>query len=237
MRLSQPIFRLKHEAKKLSREAGIPLGEALNRLARKEGFSSWSLLAARASASRLSSKLFARLDPGDLILIGARPGHGKTMMGLGLIADALNAGRKSMFFTLEYNEDEVLKRFHSLGGDAEATKGNFRIDCSDAIDADYIIDLLASADRGTVIVIDYLQLLDRKRKSRNLSDQISALKSFADKTGIIIVCISQIDRSYELSGRSLPDMKDVRLPNPVDLTLFNKACFLNDGEMRIDAMS
>jgi replicative DNA helicase len=237
MRLSAPIFRLKHKAKKLARDARIPLNEALNRIARIEGFTSWSLLAARALASQPSAELFAQLSSGDLVLLGARPGHGKTMMGLGLGVDAMKAGHTAIFFTLEYNQKEVLDRLQSIVGDLATLDGQFHIDCADAINADYIINQLASAERGTLILIDYLQLLDQKRDSPDLSDQLSALHSFAKKTGVIVVCISQIDRSYELSERSIPDMTDVRLPNAVDLTLFNKACFLNDGEVRVETIS
>jgi hypothetical protein len=49
MSLSAPIYRLRHRAKLLSRKVGIPLHEALDRVARNEGFQSWSLLVARNS--------------------------------------------------------------------------------------------------------------------------------------------------------------------------------------------
>ncbi len=37
--------------------------------------------------------------------------------------------------------------------------------------------------------------------------------------------------------KALPELKDVRLPNPIDLTLFTKACFLNDGEVRFQQVA
>jgi replicative DNA helicase len=234
MKLSAPVYRLKRRAKTLSREQNIPLSKALDRIAIEEGFSSWSLLAARASASTPSSALLARLDPGDLVLLGARPGHGKTLMGLELIIDAIKSGRQGMFFTLEYNEHDVLSRLQSIGVDPAIFDDRFAFENSDAINAEYIIDRLVSAPRGTVVVIDYLQLLDQKRQNPELDVQVRALKSFAINRGLIIVFISQIDRSYELSARPCPDLGDVRLPNPLDLMLFNKTCFLNNGEVRID---
>ena len=233
MRLSAPIFHLKHKAKKLAREARVPLHKALNQVARNEGFASWSLLSARALVSRPSVELFGQFASGDLILLGARPGHGKTLLALSLTVDAIRAGRKAVFFTLECNHREVLDCFQSVGGDPAMLDKEFQIDCAETINAEHIVNQLASVDQGTLIVIDYLQILDQKRNSPALSDQLSTLHAFAKRTGIIVVCISQIDRSYALSGRSLPDMRDVRLPNPVDLTLFNKACFLNNGEMRV----
>lgn len=51
MKLSAPIHVLKRKAKLLSREAGIPLNQALDRIAKDEGLQSWSLLANRNPAN------------------------------------------------------------------------------------------------------------------------------------------------------------------------------------------
>lgn len=169
------------------------------------------------------------------MLLGARPGHGKTMMGLKLIVEAMKLGRRGVFFTLEFNEDDVLSCFNTVGGDPALFGDLFEFDNSEAINADYIMDRLEGARSGTVIVIDYLQLLDQKRSNPQLMDQVRALKSFARDTGLIIVFISQIDRSYDATIKPCPDLSDVRLPNPLDLTLFDKSCFLNNGRVQIKA--
>lgn len=62
--------------------------------------------------------------------------------------------------------------------------------------------------------------------------QVRTLKVFARDRGVILVFISQIDRSYDPSTKPFPDISDVRLPNPLDLSLFSKTCFLNSGEIR-----
>ena len=233
MKLSTPIYHLKRRAKAAARKEGIPLNKALDRVAREEGFSNWSLLSETTSVAPASRRLWARLAPGDLVLLGARPGHGKTMMGLRLIVEAIQLGHHGRFFTLEFNEQEVLSRFTSVGGNPAFIGDRFEFDSSDAINADYIIDRLATAQSGTVVVIDYLQLLDQKRSSPQLMQQVRALKSFATKTGLIMVFISQIDRTYDASSKPCPDLSDVRLPNPLDLSLFDKGCFLNNGRFRI----
>ena len=48
MPLSQPVFRLKREARLLARRESIPLHAALDRMAVAEGYKTWSLLIARA---------------------------------------------------------------------------------------------------------------------------------------------------------------------------------------------
>lgn len=98
MKLSAPLYRLKRKAKLLARDEKIPLHQALDRIAVHEGFSGWSLLAAKASAVAPASKVFARLQPGDLVLVGARPGHGKTLMSLELAVKAMKAGHRGVLY-------------------------------------------------------------------------------------------------------------------------------------------
>ena len=237
MKLSAPIYHLKRKAKRLSREESIPLHDALDRLAATEGFSAWSLLAAKAAAMTPANKLFPQFRPGDLVLVGARPGQGKTLMSLELAVEAMKSGHRAAFFSLEYTEKDVLDRMRAIGVEPAQFRELFEVDCSDAISADYIVKQMAMAARGTVVVVDYLQLLDQRRENPDLAVQVRALKSFARDKGLIVVFISQIDRSYDPSLKPCPDIGDVRLPNPLDLKLFDKTCFINNAEVEFRAAS
>jgi replicative DNA helicase len=237
MRLSEPIYQLKRRAKRLSREKGIPLHDALDRIARTEGFSAWSLLAAKAAALTPASRLFPQFRPGDLVLVGARPGQGKTLMSFELAVEAMRSGQRAAFFSLEYTEKNVLDRLRAIDVEPAQFDKLFEVDCSDAISADYVVKQMAAAPRGTFVVIDYLQLLDQRRENPDLNVQVRALKSFARGQGLIVVFISQIDRSYDPSVKPCPDLGDIRLPNPLDLKLFDKTCFLNNSEVRFRAAS
>lgn len=237
MKLTTPIYRLKRQARILSRKESIPLHEALDRIAEEQGFSSWSLLAAKLSALDPAGKLYAQLRPGDLVLVAARPGHGKTAMSLEVAIEAMKEGHKSIFFSLEYTQQDCKEIFRAIGSDVSYFEGLFEFDGSDEIDANYIERRLANAPPGTFAVIDYLQLLDQKRESPELMDQVRNLRSFAKQKGLILTFVSQIDRSYDPTKKPCPDLENVRLPNPLDLKLFDKACFLNDGEVQLKAAS
>lgn len=237
MKLSAPIYHLKRKAKRLSRDEGIPLHDALDRIATTEGFSAWSMLAAKTAAATPANKLFPQFRPGDLVLVGARPGQGKTLMSLELAVEAMKSGHRAAFFSLEYTAKDVLDRLRAIGVEPAQFDKLFEVDCSDTISADYVVKQMATAPRGTVVVIDYLQLLDQRRENPDLTVQVRALKFFARDKGLIVVFISQIDRAYDPAIKPCPDLSDVRLPNPLDLKLFDKMCFMNQSEVQFRAAS
>tara|TARA_E500000318_G_scaffold37960_1_gene36522 strand:+ start:1892 stop:2605 length:714 start_codon:yes stop_codon:yes gene_type:complete len=237
MRFSHPVFRLKRQARLLSREAGIPLNKALDRIAVEEGFKSWSHLASNASSGKPAGEMLAQFSPGDLVLLGARPGHGKTLLGLELLAEAAKVGRHGFFFTLDYSDADVIDRVRALGIEPGSLSSKVTLDTSDDICAAHIIAEMGDVPPHSIAVVDYLQLLDQRRRNPELAEQVAALRDFAQMSGHIVVLISQIDRAYDPGEKPLPDLSDVRLPNPVDLTLFTKSCFLHDGEVRLDAVA
>ncbi|MEP1696562.1 MAG: DNA helicase [Paracoccaceae bacterium] len=229
MRLSVPIYQLKRQAKRQTRQNNIPLNQALDQVAKVEGFSNWGLLAAFHARRKPTAKILDALQPGDLVLLGARPGHGKTLMGLELIIEALKGDRTAAFYSLEYSERDVENRFSDLGFKTTAKTDKLTVDTSDQICAAYIIETQRQQPRGSVAVIDYMQLLDQDRTKPALEFQMSALKAFAEQAGHILILISQIDRSYDPQVQPMPGIGDVRLPNAINLNVFTKTVFLQDG--------
>jgi replicative DNA helicase len=110
MKLSTSIYQLKRRAKLLARDEDIPLHKALDRIARDEGFAGWSLLSAGVATCATEIEILSRLSDGDMLLLGARPGHGKTLLAIRLLLDAIREGRRGVFFSLEYTEQETRAR-------------------------------------------------------------------------------------------------------------------------------
>ncbi|MHA3915349.1 DNA helicase [Halovulum sp. GXIMD14793] len=232
MRLSAPIYMLKRKAKQLVRNTSTPLHAALDQIAIAEGFQAWSHLTAHTANTSKAGQILETLTPGDLMVLAARPTQGKTMLGLKLAAEAQETGRTALFFTLCYTEADVARRFNDLQTNADQADA-VRIDTSNDISADYVIGRMRETSGPALAVIDYLQLLDQRRTSPAVEDQVIALKAHAQKSGDIFVLISQIDRRFEVSGRSMPDLTDLYLPNPLDVSLFDKTCFLHNGDIQL----
>ncbi len=80
-------------------------------------------------------------------------------------------------------------------------------------------------------MIDYLQLLDQQRTKPPLAEQLAALEQSATRSGWIVACLSQIDRTFDPTVKPVPDLDDVRLPNPADLGLFDKTAFFHEDRL------
>lgn len=233
MKLSAPIYILKQQAKAVSRRDKVRLNVALDQVAAREGFNAWSHLASVWQREDTSRSVYEQFLPGDLILVGSRPGQGKTLLSMGLAVEAMTRGHRATFFTLEYTAADVNQLFEALGRNLKEFKGKWLLDTSDDISAEHIARRIAGEPPGTLVVVDYLQLLDQRRDKPSLDMQVRELKALAHQSQSMVICISQIAREYTLTSRAYPSMQDVRMPNPVDLSIFDKACFIQDGKMQL----
>lgn len=234
MKLSAPVHILKKKAKELKKAKSLTMTEALNEVAKQEGFSSWSLLQSKLKDiyPKTREEVLDFLHGGDLMLIASRPGLQKTTFTLQILLQAAKEKRKCFFFTLEYSRKDVASKVADLDESVGEFSSHLTFDYSDEISSDYIIKATEDKiEEGSLIGIDYLQLLDQKRSKPALQKQIEDLKAYAKKKKCIILVISQVDRKFEESSRKMPSLEDVRLPNPVDLKLFNKNMFLHNGEL------
>ncbi|MCZ4273973.1 DNA helicase [Maritalea porphyrae] len=232
MKLSAPIHQLKRQAKLLARQDNIALHQALDRVAASEGFGGWSLLISKSNNICAAENFAKSLEPADMVLLGGRPGHGKTVTSLEIAFAKLAAGQDAYFFTLEYHARELNAQLVEMGFGELMSDAKLVVDTSDEICAEYIVRRMDGAKTGSVAVIDYLQILDQRRTTPTLDAQLRQLHSFARQNGVTLLLISQVDRSFEQSGKAFPELSDIRQPNPIDLDLFNKACFVHDKQMR-----
>jgi replicative DNA helicase len=179
-------------------------------------------------------------QPGDLIVIAARPSMGKTALSLNI---AYNAAYKSKvpsaIFSLEMSKEQLLHRLMGSAGNINVTRlrnakmeheewGRFNVVAGELEDVPiYINDtsaltalelraqarrLKATEDIG-MIIVDYLQLMeDPKARSREqeVSKISRSLKALAKELHLPVVALSQLNRKVEERTNKRPQLADLR---------------------------
>lgn len=196
----------------------------------------------------LLDKYMGGYHKGNLIIIGGRPGLGKTALGLSLAVDCCKWANV-LFYTMEMSKEELAQRYISYFAGIEnykvrnASLDNVSIqDISEKLyrtDQDFHIidstnrhiDHITSQIRLhrvkfglDIVVIDYLQLIDGNAKSRYeiVSDASKRLKQLAKELGITIIALAQLKREERADVKpSLSDLKESgQLEQDADVVLF-----------------
>ncbi|GMB10377.1 MAG: replicative DNA helicase [Candidatus Improbicoccus devescovinae] len=183
-------------------------------------------------------KIISGLNSGDLILVAARPGMGKTSFALNIaVLAARHSKSKVAVFSLEMNAEQLVYRLVSSAGLIPGNKlrsGNitsqewtsFTNACAMLGDLDILIDdsagITVSEMRSkimrlknlNILIIDYLQLISAPRESQNRVSEITTitrqLKILAKDFNIPIICLSQLSRASEHRANHRPVLSDLR---------------------------
>ncbi len=183
-------------------------------------------------------RVLAGMGKSDLILVGARPGMGKTSFCLNIATNvASQTGKKVAIFSLEMSADQLVNRVISsealvdsyalrtgeLGQEdwrkiAEATshlaKCDVLIDDTSGQTVTAMKAKLRRVDNLGLVVIDYLQLMQSDRKIDNRVQEVSdisrALKIMAKELMVPVICCAQLSRGPEGRTDKKPMLSDLR---------------------------
>lgn len=176
------------------------------------------------------------LEPGDVTVIAARPGVGKSAFVTQLIGNMSERGKHVAYFNLEMLESQVYERFVSRMAELELTRvrmaKQFLKDeenrFNKANDKLCGYDVMISTGSKTigeikklsrnqnfdVIVIDYLQLVKSERKFANRASEVGeiskAIKEMAMELKLPVVLLSQLNRASEHKQDKEPEISELR---------------------------
>ena len=194
-----------------------------------------------SSGFRKLDELTTGFQKGELIIIAGRPSMGKTALALNIAEHtALADNNPVAVFSLEMSAEQLAFRLISSLGRVNQTSlktGKLRDKDWDRIDGAILqmkdmpiyiddtpsltpVELRARArriqrEKGlSLIVIDYLQLMQVPGSKENRATEISEisrnLKALARELKIPIIALSQLNRSVEQRGGEIPRMSDLR---------------------------
>ncbi len=174
----------------------------------------------------------------DLILVGARPGMGKTSFALNIATNVAQSTKKKVcVFSLEMSAEQLVSRILSseaLVDSHELRSGKLSSDSWEKIadassrlaSCDILIDdtsgiaatemkaKLRRVDNLGLVIIDYLQLMQSDRRIDNRVQEVAeisrALKIMAKELSVPIICCAQLSRGPESRTDKKPMLSDLR---------------------------
>ncbi len=178
------------------------------------------------------------MQEADLVLIGARPGMGKTSFAMNIATEAAIKTKKTVcVFSLEMSAEQLANRMLSSEAQIDSYKmrsGTLSAEDWNAIayassrlsETDILIDdtpgvtvtamkaKLRRVKNLGLVIIDYLQLMQGDRRNDNRVQEIGdisrGLKLLAKELAIPVICCAQLSRGPENRPDKRPMLSDLR---------------------------
>ena len=185
-------------------------------------------------------RVLVQMGKGDLIIVGARPGMGKTSFALNIATNVAKSTKKAVaIFSLEMSGEQLVTRVlsseamvdsHSLRT-GQLTNENWEniadvisslsgceiyIDDTSAITATEMKSKLRRLNNLGLVVIDYIGLMQSTSNTDNRAQQVGEisrnLKIMAKDFGVPIICCAQLNRGTEArpGAGKRPGLADLR---------------------------
>ncbi len=183
-------------------------------------------------------RFLVEIGKGDFVLVGARPGMGKTAFALNVASNiAKSSGKAVCIFSLEMSAEQLVNRMMSSEAMVDSQKLrtgeltpdewsrlafaatslssiNVLIDDTSNINPIQMKAKLRRVNNLGLVVIDYLGLMQSSRKIDNRVQEVSeitrSIKIMAKELGVPILCCAQLSRGTEGRNDKRPQLSDLR---------------------------
>jgi len=181
----------------------------------------------------------AGMGKGDLILIGARPGMGKTSFALNIATNVARqqGGKAVCVFSLEMSKEELVSRMLASEGMVDSynirsgkltpddwknlaqassalAECNILIDDTTGLTVTGMKAKLRRVKNLGLVIIDYLQLMQSDRRNDNRVQEVAEisrnLKILAKELRCPVICCAQLSRGPESRTDKRPMLSDLR---------------------------
>ena len=169
-------------------------------------------------------RMLIQMGKGDLIIVGARPGMGKTSFAMNIAVNVAKQKKAVAIFSLEMSGEQLVNRilssealidstrmrtgqlkdadWENLAGVVSSLAGcDIYIDDTSAISTTEMKSKLRRLSNLGFVVIDYIGLMQSTSNTDNRAQQVGEisrnLKVMAKDFGVPIVCCAQLNRGTE----------------------------------------
>ena len=194
--------------------------------------------AGTSTGFRSLDRVLAGMGNSDLVIVGARPGMGKTSFCLNIGTNVAKQTKKAVaIFSLEMSAEQLVSRVISsealidsyalrtgelkpeewghIAQAASALSGcDILIDDTPGISVTKMKAKLRRVENLGLVVIDYLQLMQSDKKIDNRTQEVSeisrSLKILAKELNVPVICCSQLSRGTEANTNKRPMISHLR---------------------------
>ncbi len=209
--------------------------------------------------------LLAGMGDSDLVLIGARPGMGKTSFALNIATNVAEKTKKKVaIFSLEMSNEQLVTRILS----SRARVDSYSLRTGEMSDEEFERIAYAASDlsacpillddtagitvtgmkaklrrEGNVglIVIDYLQLLQSDNHTDNRVQEVAeitrSMKLMAKELMVPIICCAQLSRGPEARQSKKPMLSDLRDSGSIEQDADSVIFLYRDEYYKVDEKS
>jgi len=193
-----------------------------------------------AAGYKKLDQMTSGFQPGDFVVLAARPSMGKTALALSIATHSAMQGATVGFFSLEMSAQQLtLRMLSSESGVAHHNMRNGTISSQEWLEVTKsagrlaemkffiddvamltILELRAKARKLKIehnlqfLIIDYLQLIHSSKKHENRHQEVSeisrSLKALAKELQIPILALSQLSRAVDSRMDKRPMLSDLR---------------------------
>jgi replicative DNA helicase len=183
-------------------------------------------------------KMTDGFHPGELIIIGARPGTGKTSIALNIMTAMLRIKKSVLFFSAEMSSEMIIRRVLSSNSLIDSTRirrgfithSEFKIIFETASElreqklflndtpnislSDLRVEArrFRKAEKIDCVILDYIGLVENFRKDVPRHEQISeisrSLKALARELEVPVIALSQLNRTAQDKRPNLAQLRD-----------------------------
>ena len=183
-------------------------------------------------------KVLAGMGKSDFVLVGARPGMGKTSFALNIATNVAQSTKKKVcIFSLEMSAEQLVNRMisseamvdsyalrsgelkpeewdHIAQASSRLANCDILIDDTPGITVSAMKGKLRRVDNLGLVVIDYLGLMSSDRRIDNRVNEVSeitrSIKVMAKELMVPVLCCAQLSRGPEGRTDKKPMLSDLR---------------------------
>lgn len=180
-------------------------------------------------------RIIGGLIPGNLIIVAARPGKGKSALAANLLVNVARQGERTVLVSLEMTAAEIGMRlicrqaelnWESLRDGKVSDAATKMVEAAGAlgelpmtvIDQPRVtvgyLRSVVQAQKPAVLIVDYLQLMSgptRNSREQEVAAISRGLKLLAKEEHVCVVALAQLNRQVEMRGEGMsPQLSDLR---------------------------